>query len=146
MSTGAKPFIEYFAQNHSKSNRVDDFHIHTLPGGLMYYHHDGNRPREFSYINDNNIQQVTGKGTGSSEMIHKFMNHYVNTRGTLKSDTKNTHGSRKLWIDFIKKHPEHKFHYEDSRDGSKTPIDHSNIDQHKDKIWSSETIRVVAQK
>jgi hypothetical protein len=63
------------------------------------------------------------------------MKHHLNTYGKLMTDTDNTNGSKKLWVDFIKKNvnfnSSHDFIYK------KIKIDHTNIDKESDKIWGN---------
>lgn len=152
MHNFAKPILQHIVDNHSSATHLGNNHYHLVhkpTGANIYYHHDGNTPKEMSYINKD-IQTGTDKNGGDVSHIHHFMNHHIGTAGKLSSDSSNTVGSKHLWKSFIKKNPQHSYHYHNSKTGEKTTVTPENIDHHEHKIWGTHSdfhnIKLVAEK
>ena len=153
MREGAKGFRDYISDNHKKSTNIGDDRYHLLhepTGGHLYYRHDGKDSKELSFIHSNTQTGVEKGDGGDSSHIHKFMQYHVLTHGKLQTAKTNTPGSRKLWVNFVKKTPQLKFHTYDSVTGNKKKITSSNIDNSIPNIWGDsdryKNIALVANK
>lgn len=136
------------SHHHIATNIGNNYHKLSHDGGTIYYRHE-NGLKEFSYIK-HNVQAGTDKNGGNSDNIHNFMKHHIDTYGKLASDNRNTNGSKKLWVDFIKKNKNYKYEKWNTYTKDKSKIDHTNIDDEANKIWGIDdvykNIRILATK
>lgn len=145
-------FRDYIKENHSKSTSIGDNYHHLFRKSDLkhiYYNYKDNKPNEISVINHDHTQTLVSKGVnGNSSHIHNFMKHHLETHGKLMTDIDNTNGSKKLWVDFIKKNKDINFNSSHDYIHKQTKLDHSNIDSHIDKIWGTtdehKNTRIVA--
>jgi len=150
MHSGADGIKHLIKTNHNSSNSLGDDEYHLNQGKSdIYYHHINGEPEEISYIN-NGVQTGVMKGNGSVDHIHNFMRQHIVNNGILMSDKSNTTGSKNLWTNFIKKNKDLKFSIYNTNTKDEYNVDHSNIDDHVDKIWGNDDkfkdIRVIAEK
>lgn len=136
INVGSKSLTDFIVNNHDRASKLgnDRFHLKHNSGSDIYYHNIDGKPMELSFISKHKQVGATKGTVGDSSHIHRFMQHHVDTFGELHSSNSNTNGSKKLWIDFIKKNKQFKFSA-NNINGDKHKIDHANIDQEKDKIW-----------
>lgn len=136
IAVGANLTKTYIENNHSKSTKFGNYHHLKHPDGSDLYYRYDNGVKELSKIS-NNIQVGVDKGSdGDVEHIHNFMKHHINSSGSLQTDKANTEGSKKMWINFVKKNAQFKYSKHDIRNNSSEKVDSSNIDKLSDSIWN----------
>lgn len=98
-----------------------------------YWHEINHKPTEYSRVEiKSNIQKTVSKQDGSVQKLYDQMAYHIRHYGELVTDSSHTKGSRLLWINFIKLHPE--FKYEKIHNDERELI--HNIDEFKDKLWN----------
>lgn len=121
-----------------KGNRVAPNIIHAVDD---YGHHTygkvddkGHFKSVHSMYKDNHQRFVAKVGTGNIHDVMDVMKHHIKKYGVIKSDGEQTKGGKALWKRLItSKDPSFKVSVE--RDGKHTRLDHTNIQDHEDKIW-----------
>ena len=142
---------QFATTQHKHSSLIHgEYHKLVHPSGdIINYRHDGKNVKEISVIRGN-TQVGISKNGGDIDHVHALMRHNIDTHGALATDDLNTPGSKKMWINFIKKNPDLKYKYHDYNKKISTVITPVNIDDHVNKIWGTsddfEKIRLLAHK
>lgn len=132
---GSKDIDKVLAQTKEETHLGNGIFTKKI-GNIAYYYnknHD-NSTKDFSVVTDDNVHKLTRKGGTRQHQIHDFMIHHATNHGLVRSDDSNTEGSKKLWIELIKKKPKNMSFHVQSPSGNFS-VDHTNIDDHADKIW-----------
>lgn len=126
VNTGSKSTTEYINTNHKQATKIGDdlYHLKHAAGYHIYYHTVDNKPNELSLIGGNIQSGVTKGVNGDVTHIHNIMKHHVENHGVLSSSKSNTNGSKKLWVNFIKKNPQFEFSVHNSIEKTSYPVDH----------------------
>jgi len=153
LSDGSVPIRTFIHNNHSNTTSLgnNQFHMKHLSGADIYYHTVNDTPVELSFISKNIQTGVEKSKDGNSTHLHDFMRHHVDKTGELKSSNSNTKGSRNLWVNFIKKNPDLKFHSENTVTKDKKKLNANNIDAVSPSLWGTDktkhsNIIIVAKK
>lgn len=126
--------------SHTTEIGVNKFKVRSDKGHYYYHMNDG-KPKEISHITIDNVHNLTSKGAGGdSDHIKHFMIHHASMRGLVKSDTQQTHGSRKLWSSLIKSEPKNMTFHHVTHNGE-TEITSNNLDSLDRKIWTNKTTK-----
>lgn len=121
--------------HHDESRHLEDtpegsLHCYDDDGYKTYYHLVNNKPREFMEVDDKNNVLYSDKNGGNSDYNKRFMQIHARDHGELNSDTTQSRGGQKLWLDLI-------------RDGHKVfhqgvQITPDNLPGLKSKIWDKD--------
>ena len=126
--------------DHSKSKHIGNNHYyqHYNNQNHIYYHHDGKNFKETSVIMNDGTHKLTSKGkNGNTNHIKDFIYHHVNTHGKVKSDDVNTEGSKKLWKEIAKQHPDNmKLYHVNTKTGEEHHATQEHLDKHENEIWN----------
>lgn len=135
--------LSYVSDGSAKKIGNNLYHFNYLQTNF-YFHVVSGKIREYSIIVDN-VHQATSKKDGDVKTIFHFMKTHILKYGLLKSDSRNTRGSQKLWISFIKSNPNIKFRLLEVGRIIKD-LNSSNIEELSDLIWSSAKYIIEAYK
>ena len=120
--------------NHKNSSHIglNSYTQKDINGNHVYYHLVDGHTTEMNFIDKDNTQKGVDKGQGDVHHVIRHMIYHIKKHGELKTDSQQSPGGKHLWINFIKSKPKGiKFEVNGQH------IDHQNIDEHKDKIWST---------
>ena len=115
-----------------------DYYVHHGKELTTYFRKHEGKVKEYSSVTPEHVHKLTDKGAdGDVKHIHNFMIHHSEKHGKISTDDQNTEGSKHLWKSLIKSKPANKtFHVKDHKTGEEHEVDHSNIDNHENSIWS----------
>jgi hypothetical protein len=126
---------KHIKDNSDKSENIGNGYHRTKLNDIHFYHRNvKGTPTEISVVSRNHMQGYINKGNGDSSHIKNFMKHHANEYGYIKSDSVQSSGSKKLWMDLIKeKDPNFTFHHHDGK--TEHEIDSEYLKNNENKIW-----------